>query len=362
MNTDPIFTAVEQLHTVAGDGRATRRVVDALFRHVHNLKAKASANGLNDLAAAAHEFENVLQSIRTGAAGTFSDNAIPADVWSSLRQDQKSTAMQSISEGGRLFLVEASFDVAHFDREFQDLEQTLSKTGEVISRLPNATPGKVNFRILYAQRGEADLPNISDVSIEEIPATLTGPAPAPNDLDAVERALAKLSATLINLPPASDEGVLQQALRAGRAAAVVTGKDVDFEVRGEDVLLDATYGDPLIHLVRNAVDHGIESSEERVKLGKAESGKIVIEAATLDGVTRITVTDDGRGIDPALIEQIFSPGFSMVAEVSEISGRGVGLDAVKTAIEEAGGSVSVTTQVGRGSTFEIKLPSHSDPH
>ena len=359
MNTDPIFTAVEQLHAVAGDGPATRKIIDALFRHVHNLKANAAANGLNDLAAAAHEFENVLQSIRTGAAaGAFSSNAIPADVWNSLRQDQKSTLMQSIAEGAKLFLVQASFNVADFDREFQDLEQTLTKTGEVISRLPNATPGKVNFQLLYAQRGEAALPNTSQVSIKEIHATLTAPAKTTNDLEAVERALAKLSAAIVNVPAASEEGLLQQALRAGRAAALVTGKEVEFEIRGEDVLLDNTFADPLIHLVRNAVDHGIEPGEERVKLGKAERGKIVIEAATRDRETRITVTDDGRGINPALLDKIFSPGYSTATEFSEISGRGVGLDAVKTALEEAGGSVSVTSHVGRGSTFEIKLPKH----
>ena len=357
MNTDPIFTAIEQLHAVAGDGPATRKVVDALFRQVHNLKANAATNGLNDLAAAAHEFENVLHSIRTSAADSSLSSAIPADVWSSLRQDQKSTLTKSIAEGAKLFLVGASFDVAHFDREFQNLEQTLSKTGEVISRLANATPGKVNFRILYTQRAEADLPNIPEVTIEAIPMALTNPAKATNELGAVKRAFEKLAAELINLPAAPEAGVLQQALRAGRAAAVMTGKEVEFELRGEDLLLDKVYIEPLIHLVRNAVDHGIEQPEERVKLGKAACGKISIEAATLDGETRITVTDDGRGIDPASIEQIFSPGFSTAARISEISGRGVGLDAVKTGIEEGGGSVSVRSQVGHGSTFEIKLPS-----
>lgn len=342
MNTDPIFTAVEQLHEVAGDGPATRKVVDALFRHVHNLKANAAANGLNDLAAAAHQFENVLHSIRTGGADAFVSNAIPRDVWTSLRPDQKSALTQSIGEGAKLFLVEASFDVAHFDREFQNLEQTLSKTGEVISRLPAAAPGKVNFRILYAQRDEADLPNTSDVTIQEISGALKSPSTATNDLEAVERAFEKFSAELVNLPATSDEGVLQQALRAGRAAAVVTGKEVEFEIRGEDILLDQKYVVPLVHLVRNAVDHGIQSS-----------GRIVIEAATLEGETRITVTDDGRGIDPALIGQIFTPGFSTAAEITELSGRGVGLDAVKTAIEEAGGSINVRSQVGQGSTFEI---------
>ena len=357
MNTDPIFTAAEQLHATAGDGPATRKLIDALFRHVHNLKANASANGLNDLAAAAHEFENVLHSIRTGAADTFLSNAIPADVWSSLRQDQKSTLTQSLAEGAKLLLVESSFDVADFGREFQRLEQTLGKTGEVISRLPNATPGKVNFRILYAHRGDADLPNIPHARIEEIAARGTTPAQATTDLRVIERAFERLSAELINLPAASDEGVLQQAMRAGRAAAAVTGKQVDFELRGEDLLLDKTYVNPLVHLVRNAVDHGIETSEERLRLGKPERGKIVIETKMVDDQIRITVTDDGGGIDPALMPQIFNSGFSTAAQVSEISGRGVGLDAVKSSIEDAGGTVRVTSEVNRGSTFELVFPS-----
>jgi len=357
VNTGPIFSAVEQLREVAGDGPATRKVVDALFRHVHNLKANAAANGLNELAAAAHEFEDLLHSMRTGGADALLSNAIPADVWNSLRQNQKATLSQSISEGARLFLVEASFAVGHFDREFQNLEERLSKTGEVISRLPridSASPGKVEFRILYTQKGEANLP---DVPIEEIATTHTASSPKPTtDLKAVERAVEKLSTALVNLPAGSTEGVLEQALRAGRAVALVTSKDVDFEVRGDDLSLDETYVGPLIHLVRNAVDHGIETSEERVKLGKPPRGKIVIEVKTSDGQARITVTDDGRGIDPALIQQIFRPGFSTAAEISEISGRGVGLDAVKTTIEDAGGSITVTSQPGHGSTFEITLP------
>jgi two-component system chemotaxis sensor kinase CheA len=108
--------------------------------------------------------------------------------------------------------------------------------------------------------------------------------------------------------------------------------------------------EPLLHLVRNAVDHGIESQ-----------GKVVIEAQKLDSEIRITVTDNGRGIDPSMISRIFDPGFSTAPELSEISGRGVGLDAVKTAVEAAGGSITVTSQPNHGSTFEITLPHSSDP-
>lgn len=333
MNTDPIFTAVEQLREVAGDGRATRKALDALFRHVHNLKANASANGLNDLAAAAHEFENVLHSMRTSNTDAPLNDAIPADVWSSLKQDQKQTVQQAISEGAKLVMVEANFDVADFDREFPKLKESLSKTGEVISTSPsvdNQSPGKVNFKILYAQKGE-------------VTASSTGPT---IDLQAFERAFEKFSEELVNCPAFSSEDVLQQVLRAGRAAALVTGKEVEFEVRGDDLSLAETLLDPLVHLVRNAVDHGIESS-----------GKIVVEIETLDGQTRITVTDDGRGIDPSLIDQIFNPGFSTAPAISEISGRGVGLDAVKTAIEDAGGSITVSSQLGHGTTFVLLVAS-----
>ena len=348
MNTDPMFTAVEQLREVAGDGPSRRKAVDALFRHVHNLKANASTNGLNELAAAAHEFENFLHSMRTGAVDTAVSDAIPLDVWGSLKQEQKHTVQQAISEGARLVLVEASFEVADFDRELPKLKETLSKTGEIIStspRVDNQSPGKVNFRILYAEKGEA----------------AGNSTKAATDLQAFDRAFEKFLADLVNLPAASSEGVLEQVLHAVRAAALITGKKVDFEVRGEDLSLEQILVAPLIHLVRNAVDHGIEPSDERIKLGKAARGKIVIEAAAFEGQNRITVADDGRGIDPSLIDRIFNPGFSTAREISKISGRGVGLDAVKTAVEEAGGSITVTSQLGHGSTFQIRVNPACDP-
>ena len=326
MNTDPIFAAVEQLREVAGDGPATRKAIDTLFREVHNLKANAAANGLKDLAAAAHEFENVLHSIRSGA----------------------------IAEGARLFMVQANFDVADFDQKFQSLKETLSNTGEVISTSPsmdNERPGKLKFKILYAETNDAvqTLSDIPGLMVEEITASS---APATSDLQAhasFEPAFEKLSAELAKLTAVPFGDVFEQAVRAGRSAALERGKEIDFEVRGYDLKLDdkltEVIRNTLVHLVRNAVDHGIETS-----------GKILIEVATGEGQTRITVTDDGRGIDPKLVDQIFSPGFSTAREVSEISGRGVGLDAVKATIEEAGGSVIVNSQVGRGTTFVLLVP------
>ena len=324
MSTDSqiqqILIAIEALREAGDDGPRKRKLIDTLFRHVHNLKAKASANGLNNLAAAAHEFENVLHSLRTSP----------------------------LTAGARLFVLQTSFDVADFDREFQSLKETLSSTGEVIStspRIDKERVGKVNFRILYARKAEAgetieELSNTSVIAIEEISSQHT--ALQGNTL---ENAFAKFEAELVNLPAAPFGGVFQQALQAGRAVALATGKKVDFETRGSDQELDEALCDPVVHLVRNAVDHGIETR-----------GKVIIEIARHDDRITITVTDDGRGIAPSMIDQIFQPGFSTAAEVSNISGRGVGLDVVKTSIEALGGSVRVRSKPGQGSSFELSLP------
>ena len=328
MSTDPqieqILTAIKELRLAGDDGPHKRKLLDTLFRHVHNLKAKASANSLINLAAAAHELENVLHSLRT----------------------------QSLTKGARLFKVQTSFDVADFDREFQSLKEVLSRTGEVISTSPRVDkerPAKVNFGILYARKatdGEAmpELSNPSIIAIEEISSEHTA-----IPVSALEHALAKFSAELANLPAIPFEGVFEQALRAGRAAALATGKEVDFETRGSDQGLDKVLCNPVVHLVRNAVDHGIETR-----------GRVIVEIARRDNWITITVTDDGRGIDPSLLDRIFQPGFSTAAEVSNISGRGVGLDVVKTTVEDLGGSVTVSSEPGKGSSFKIQI--RANPH
>ena len=317
---EQICGVIEELRQAGDNGPRKRKLLDTIFRYVHNLKAKASANNLNNLAAAAHEFENVLHSLRTGP----------------------------LTAGARLFVVQTSFDVADFDREFQNLKETLSTIGEVIStspRIDKERVGKVNFRILYARKAEhgetiEELSNTSVIAIEEIFSQHTT---LPENT--LENAFAKFEAELVNLPAAPFGGVFEQALQAGRAAALATGKEVDFETRGSDQELDQAFCDPVVHLVRNAVDHGLETR-----------GTVVIEIARHDDRLTITVTDNGRGIDPSVIDQIFQPGFSTAAEVSNISGRGVGLDVVKTSIEALGGSVSVRSKPGHGSSFELRLP------
>jgi len=162
------------------------------------------------------------------------------------------------------------------------------------------------------------------------------------------------------------------------------GKEVDIIIEGQETELDRNLieviGDPLIHLIRNAIDHGIEDPEERVKAGKPPSGTIILKASYREGQIIITIQDDGKGMDPGYLrhlavekgvlsaeeagrlsdrealELIFRPGFSTAAAVSDLSGRGVGMDIVRNQIEQINGMVELETTPGRGCTVIIMLP------
>jgi two-component system chemotaxis sensor kinase CheA len=172
--------------------------------------------------------------------------------------------------------------------------------------------------------------------------------------------------------------------RMVRDLARKENKKVEFIIEGEETEVDRSVieqlRDPLIHLLRNAVDHGLEAPKERVAAGKPETGTICLSAAHEQDNIVITVKDDGKGIDPKIIRKaavdkkmdsqgniskltdyeainlIFDSGFSTASEVTDVSGRGVGLDVVKTNIESLGGSVSVESVPGQGTIFAITLP------
>jgi two-component system chemotaxis sensor kinase CheA len=161
-------------------------------------------------------------------------------------------------------------------------------------------------------------------------------------------------------------------------------KDVELKLVGKDTELDRTVvealGDPLVHLIRNSLDHGLEPPEERVAAGKPATGVLEISARHAGGNVVIEVRDDGRGIDPVKVgkraverglitaetaaaldgkgaaELLFLPGFSTAEITSDISGRGVGMDAVRTMIRELGGEVTLTSELGQGTMAQIRLP------
>ena len=312
---EQISALVAELRQAAGSGPKTRELIDSIFRSVHSFKAAAAAEGRNHASSLAHSLENLLHDLRTGkikldegvlrvfedttaALRDESDISLPSRLttvandtsspstdqlpaeFSHLKDEERHRARSALREGANLYTMQAAFAVSDFEERFRKLKEQLEKIAELISTSAAMKDETIIFEVVYASQSE------------KIPV----------------------------------QTVVQQAILAGNATAATLGKEIQFVVKGDELLLDKplaeALADALLHLVRNAVDHGIESS-----------GKITLELITTAHATRVLVSDNGRGIDPANLQYLFQPGFSTATEVSEISGRGVGLNAARTAIK-----------------------------
>ncbi|MDY6905004.1 MAG: chemotaxis protein CheA [Thermodesulfobacteriota bacterium] len=210
------------------------------------------------------------------------------------------------------------------------------------------------------------------------------------EFDNFERAAAQMNkivrdlqdiALSVRMLPIS--GVFRKMIRLVHDLSNKAGKKVDLELLGEETEIDKTVSeliaDPLVHLVRNSLDHGIETPEERVAAGKDPVGKLILEAKYEGGEVWISISDDGRGLDRERIlakaferdlikgdtaamtdeevfDLIFKPGFSTAAEVTDISGRGVGMDVVRRNIEKINGHVEIRSKPGQGSLIILSIP------
>ena len=180
------------------------------------------------------------------------------------------------------------------------------------------------------------------------------------------------------------EGIFTRFKRIIRDISKELGKEVNLKIEGEDTELDKkivdSLGDPLTHMIRNSVDHGIEDKETRKQSGKSEVGTILLKASHRGNNICIEVGDDGKGLNPdrivstalkkGIIKQddvaimtdrqkidlIFLPGFSTAEKVTGISGRGVGMDVVKSMVTSVNGSIDIVSEMGKGSNFVLKIP------
>ncbi|WP_254767328.1 Hpt domain-containing protein [Salinilacihabitans rarus] len=239
---------------------------------------------------------------------------------------------------------------------------------EQIDSLLNLVEGLVTSRVRlrYAVDSGADYGTLDD------------------ELDQLEDITTDLQEAVMDVRLVPLGSVTNRLPRVVRDIARDQGKDVEFDLRGEDVELDRgildRIGDPLIHLVRNAVDHGIEAPEEREAADKPATGSVAVRAARERGRVTIDVEDDGRGLDPDALreaaveadvldedeadalddaeayELIFHPGLSTAEEVTDVSGRGVGMDVVERTIEDLDGSIEIDSEPGEGTTVTMSLP------
>jgi two-component system chemotaxis sensor kinase CheA len=201
---------------------------------------------------------------------------------------------------------------------------------------------------------------------------------------ALERKLNELQSGIVEVRMVPLGQIFDKLSRMVRKLTREIGKPVEFEVKGSEVELDKLIvedlSDPLMHLIRNALDHAIEPPESRERAGKPAAGRVTLSAVQKGNHVRITVEDDGAGIDEARVREaavarglvtaevaaqlsrrevlslVFLPGFSTAKEVTALSGRGVGLDVVKSNVAAMSGIIDLHTEDGRGTRFEITLP------
>ncbi|HEY9056474.1 MAG TPA: chemotaxis protein CheA [Aurantimonas sp.] len=246
--------------------------------------------------------------------------------------------------------------------------QTIRVDLERVDRLIDLVGELVIHQVMLSQRTyQAGLARASEVAV---------------GLDELEQLTREIQDSVMAIRAQPVKSVFQRLPRLAREVAEISGKTVRLVTEGEWTEVDKTVierlADPLTHMLRNAIDHGLEKPDARLAAGKPEEGTVKVAAMHRSGRIVIEITDDGAGINRPKVREIavskglvpaeanlsdeeidnliFMPGFSTASEISELSGRGVGMDVVKRSIQALGGRVSITSKPGKGSTFTMSLP------
>jgi len=381
-------------------------LIPGIFRAVHSLKGNSAFFGLMHVKTLAHRIEDLLDAVRQKrmqCSRQLIDALLPG-------LDLLRRMLENVRDGGPELT-----DPDVLDGTLERLDQALQGKGDAA---PPAKPLEQPFDHVDAEKKTAARPaaekaqdssvrtlRIAEssldaflehvgelIGIEEMlryclrQAGKTDGMGTYRELKQVVEQFCKVSAALrsgiMETRKVQAKALLEKAPRLVRDVAANKGKQIRVEIKGTDIRIDKNYSDlldaPLVHMVRNAADHGIETPEERRQAGKSVEGMIHIELTEQENHIRLTISDDGRGLnrtaltakamDMGLVEPgrplseddiirlLFTSGVSTAAEITDISGRGVGMDVVKQAIESAGGQIQVDSSIGRGSVFTILLP------
>ncbi len=376
-----------------------RETLARAFRTLHTVKGTAGFLGLAKLQHVSHAAESLLSRLRSGELRFSPEIA---------------TALLRCVDAIREMLAALEATEREGDGDYSAVIAALAQlTKSTPGRTPPARPVVPPARVepasvtAAADPSEARGPGVSETSVRvdvgllDTLTTLVGELvlarnqivqfTADNENAALVGSVQRLNLLTTEL----QTGVMKTRLqpignlwakfpRVVRDLAVACGKQVRLELEGQDTELDRTIleavRDPLTHLVRNAVDHGIEPPDRRAAVGKPAEGRVTLRAAHEGGKVLIELTDDGAGIDPhrvrdqaraaqlitperaaqmsdrELLRLVFLPGFSTAERVSHVSGRGVGMDVVRTNVEKVGGTVDLESRPGGGTTVRLKIP------
>lgn len=348
-------------------GNAATDTVDSLFRDAHSIKGGAGMLELNAVHTLADAVEDVLARARK-------TQSFPVELADPLLRatDRLRAQVAGTADGGDDLVDELGRAQAAF--------VAVSPAPAVV---PVNGPGEVTVEVerrtlrVPARQIDQLLESVGEAIVHQrgLEYQLDGVAEerpqVGEELDVVERLLDDLKVTAIEMRTLPLSSIVGPLPRMFRDLALAAGKEADLVVIGERTPLDRvileTLADLLGHLLRNAVGHGLETPEERRLLGKAPRGHVELRAEQRGGFVDIVVSDDGRGVTAATLEQarqeggslvdiLARPGYSTAGTVTALSGRGVGLDVVKTRAESFGGSIEVRSEPGAGTTVVLKLP------
>ncbi len=301
-----------------------------MFRYFHTIKGGTASYGLKKVAEATHEIEGRLENFRSG------QDQLNHELTSQLKENTENLRKIFDRTLAELSSIISTEDLQETDRTYKIRDSKLNELKDfLLHKMPQDTLNEVKG------------------AIDDLRKQPIGP-------------------------------MLLKYAAAAEGLAEKLNKPVNVEVHGKNVevsyeQLEGVFGS-LVHLVRNCVDHGLEETEMRPMLDKPEEGTIIIKAIAKEHTLKIMIADDGGGIDPdviknialkkgiiteddaesasdnELVKLIFAPGFSTKEEVTDVSGRGVGMDAVKSTVDELGGQIQIETELDKGTTFEIQIP------
>ncbi len=417
---------------------ADKEAINAVFRPFHSIKGVAGFLNLRSIHHLSHEVENLLDEARSGAievTDAVIDIVLRAvDILKVLLQELEAAlgcGHGKLSTGlvesflkrlrafdpqhppvggkaekppkvGEILVQKGLVELETVEQAVQEAKQRGKKVGEVLVEEGVLSPQDVGMALRDQRRFQEStasvrvdtvkLDNLVDMVGELVIAqsmVLQNPEVQAikdqkfqKDSVQLRRITAELQRISMSLRMVPIKSTFQKLIRLVRDLSKKSGKDVRLEMRGEDTEIDRNMVEeiyePLVHMIRNAVDHGLESREERIAKGKDPCGTIFLSAEQKGGNIIIELRDDGRGLDAekirakavergligadevleerALFDLIFHPGFSTKDEVTDVSGRGVGMDVVRRSVEELRGKLEVSSVKGQGTRFELKLP------
>jgi two-component system, chemotaxis family, sensor kinase CheA len=396
--------------------------INAVFRSFHTIKGNAGFLGIGPMQALAHEVESLLDLARNRrlslTAPIITEILRSRDALSMLAQQvavalESGQLPQTIIPVSHLIVAVRRLATASLGAEERasppalgsgsDAPAVLTVAGIVVPAEPTASPvlesrpaklpGRTAVSAAQTVRvntakldslmdGVGELAIVQSQLIETARGYGAENSALQRNVAQLSRITKDLQRTAMSLRMIPIKQTFQKMERLTRDLAENVGKKVAFVTAGEDTELDRTVveeiADPLVHMVRNALDHGLEPAAERLAAGKTETGRLKLSAYHEGGSIVIEMQDDGRGLDPGkilakarkqglvdentepsreeILNLVFLPGFSTAEKITAVSGRGVGMDVVKRNVEKLRGQIKITSEQGAGCTFKIKLP------